>query len=164
VAERELLSLTGLELDGIGQERDVSHDGIVEPGHVHARTPEGLQAGRILDQELIQVLVAARELVELVVSDELPDLEDWHGRSLAEPTDLIECSAPVTILVVARPIEPTPPIVGQDALRLLESLEENVCSPEEMARRVADAKKYLEHMASGGRIALRPRKRARRTR
>jgi hypothetical protein len=47
--------------------------------------------------------------------------------------------------IMARPIEPTPPLTGEDAEQLLVSLEE-VASEEEMARRVEEAKKYLAEM------------------
>lgn len=43
---------------------------------------------------------------------------------------------------MARLIEPTPVIEGEDAERLLEHLE-NVCSPEEARRRIAAAQKLL---------------------
>lgn len=44
--------------------------------------------------------------------------------------------------VMARPIEPTPVLEGEDAERLLEELE-HVCAPEEAERRVAAARKLL---------------------
>jgi hypothetical protein len=43
---------------------------------------------------------------------------------------------------MARPIEATPPLEGEDADRLEEELK-NVCSPEEMAIRRANAKAHL---------------------
>ena len=43
---------------------------------------------------------------------------------------------------MARPIEPTPVLEGDDAERLLDQLE-NVCSPDEAERRIAVARKLL---------------------
>ena len=43
---------------------------------------------------------------------------------------------------MARPIQPTPVLEGEDAERLLEELE-RVCSPEEAECRVAAARKLL---------------------
>jgi len=43
---------------------------------------------------------------------------------------------------MARPIEPTPPIVSDDADRLLEHLSK-VASPDEIARRRAAARRHL---------------------
>ena len=43
---------------------------------------------------------------------------------------------------MARPIEPTPPVKGQDAVDLLESLED-VASPEEMAARREASRRRL---------------------
>ena len=43
---------------------------------------------------------------------------------------------------MARPIEPTPVLEGEDAARLLEQLEQ-VCPPDEAERRVAAARKLL---------------------
>lgn len=44
--------------------------------------------------------------------------------------------------VMARPIEPTPVLEGEDAERLLRDLE-NTCTPEEARRRVAKARELL---------------------
>lgn len=49
---------------------------------------------------------------------------------------------------MAKPIESTPPLEGEDAGRLLADLEKR-CSPEEMRRRVEAAKKSLDAIASG---------------
>lgn len=46
---------------------------------------------------------------------------------------------------MARPIEPTDPIFGQDAVRLLESLKDRA-SDEEIYRRCKSAKKALHAM------------------
>ena len=43
---------------------------------------------------------------------------------------------------MARPIEPTPVLEGEDAERLLRDLE-NTCSPEEARRRVQKARELL---------------------
>lgn len=43
---------------------------------------------------------------------------------------------------MARPIEPTPPITGKDAEKLLAELEQ-VVPPEEIARHVAEAEQFL---------------------
>ena len=43
---------------------------------------------------------------------------------------------------MARPIEATPPVEGEDAVRLLRDLE-NCCSPEESERRTRAAKLHL---------------------
>jgi hypothetical protein len=43
---------------------------------------------------------------------------------------------------MARPIEPTPVLEGEDAERLLAELE-RVCTPDEAERRVAAARKLL---------------------
>src|SRR5690242_18909175 len=58
---------------------------------------------------------------------------------------------------VAKPIEPTPPLSGDDALALLAELEGGAV-PEEMARRVADARRHLAETAAGKPIPLSPRK------
>jgi len=46
---------------------------------------------------------------------------------------------------MALPIEPTPPVTGQDAVRLLESLK-NLASDEEIQRRQKAAKRSLALM------------------
>ncbi len=46
---------------------------------------------------------------------------------------------------MARPIQPTPPLDGDDAEALLRDLE-NVCSPEEMKRRAEWARRELAEM------------------
>lgn len=46
---------------------------------------------------------------------------------------------------MARPIESTPVLYGEDAERLLEELKD-CCSPEEMERRIAVSKKRLAEM------------------
>lgn len=46
---------------------------------------------------------------------------------------------------MARPIEPTPPIVGDDADRLLEQLAD-VASPEEIERRREEGRRFLEEV------------------
>jgi hypothetical protein len=46
------------------------------------------------------------------------------------------------LLGMARPIEPTPPLTGADADRLLEELEQ-VASPDEIARRREAARRFL---------------------
>ena len=43
---------------------------------------------------------------------------------------------------MARPIEPTPVLIGKEAKRLQRELE-NVCTPEEARARIAHAKKSL---------------------
>ncbi len=43
---------------------------------------------------------------------------------------------------MAKPIQPTPPLEGEDAERLLRDLE-NVCTTEEAARRVEWARRQL---------------------
>lgn len=48
---------------------------------------------------------------------------------------------------MARPIEPTPPIVGEDAERLLAQLEQ-VAPPEEVARRIEEAERFLAEVMS----------------
>jgi hypothetical protein len=48
---------------------------------------------------------------------------------------------------MARPIEPTPPVTGEDAERLLEQLEK-VPPPEELARRIAEARKFVADVTS----------------
>lgn len=48
---------------------------------------------------------------------------------------------------MAHPIEPTPPLFGQDARNLLESLK-NVAPIEEIARRKETAKQYFADMAA----------------
>jgi len=50
---------------------------------------------------------------------------------------------------MARPIEPTPVVEGEHAERLLEQLED-VCSPEEAARRIAAARKLLAKVLVNG--------------
>lgn len=49
---------------------------------------------------------------------------------------------------MARPIEPTPPVTGQDAERLLESLDTGA-SPAEMRERADRAQRVLASMATG---------------
>jgi hypothetical protein len=49
--------------------------------------------------------------------------------------------------LMARPIEPTPPITGEDADRLAEQLEK-VPPPEELARRIEEAKRFLEQVTA----------------
>lgn len=48
---------------------------------------------------------------------------------------------------MARPIEPTPPLVGEDAERLLTALEQ-VAPPDEIARRIEEAKRFLAEVTS----------------
>ena len=51
---------------------------------------------------------------------------------------------------VAKPIEPTPVLKGEDAERLLRDLEK-VCSPEEAERRIGKAEAFLEaHLKKPG--------------
>lgn len=50
---------------------------------------------------------------------------------------------------MARPIEHTPALEGDDARRLLEQLED-VCSPEEAERRIAAARKLLAKVLVSG--------------
>ena len=50
---------------------------------------------------------------------------------------------------MARPIEPTPSLDGEEAERLLEELE-NVCSPEEVKRRTEWARKLLSQVIVPG--------------
>lgn len=56
---------------------------------------------------------------------------------------------------MARPIEPTPVLEGEDAERLLRDLEDT-CTPEEVKRRVDEARKLLAKVmdpSSDGRAA-----------
>jgi len=48
---------------------------------------------------------------------------------------------------MARPIEPTPPVVGADADRLLAELA-NVPPPEEIARRTEEARRFLAEVTA----------------
>ena len=50
---------------------------------------------------------------------------------------------------MARPIEPTPVLEGEDAERLLDQIE-IVCTPEETERRVAAARKLLAQVLVPG--------------
>jgi len=47
---------------------------------------------------------------------------------------------------MARQIEATPEVSGEDAEQILREIK-NVCSPEEVKRRVEKAKKFLEEVS-----------------
>ncbi len=49
-------------------------------------------------------------------------------------------------MLMASPIESTPPVDGEDAERLLEQLA-NVASPEEIARRKEEARRFLAEVS-----------------
>ena len=62
---------------------------------------------------------------------------------------------------MARPIEPTPVLEGEDAERLLKELEQ-VCAPDEAERRVAAARRLLARVVvtdARARTAGEPRRR-----
>lgn len=56
---------------------------------------------------------------------------------------------------MAKPIEPTPPLTGKDAQAVLEALDKGA-SPDEMERRVAEAKKRLTAMTAPKGFAPKP--------
>ncbi|TKC95157.1 hypothetical protein E8A74_47520 [Polyangium fumosum] len=58
---------------------------------------------------------------------------------------------------MARPIEPTPPLSGEDAEELLASLEK-VASPEEVEKRLEAAKRYLADVKRPKVLSRRPPK------
>jgi hypothetical protein len=101
------------------------------------RWREGEDGGDRLKRPRKLTLAASTNDVNSLLHDhDNFSLQRWKTRLVTSASERYDHG------VMARPIEPTPVLEGEDADRLLEELE-HVCTPEEAERRVAAARKLL---------------------